>query len=204
MYHGRMRDAWTYETERYRYASREDIPAFSELLADPEVGRWLWFTPIPLDGVGEYFGPLLDRQAKERAAGEIPRTAVFVVEDRDGQFLGQGAVVAVEASPHGCEIGFQLRRKAWGRGVGTRLGQFLCAYAIELCDAYRIEGGCLDGNAGSVALLRKLGLQLEGTRPGYRVKGEVRHTELCFGSEVHHLDTARFRTVAEATGLRSR
>ena len=203
MYHSRMSDSWTHETERYRYANREDIPAFTELLSDPEVGRWLWFTPISFDAVGEYFGPLLDRQAKERAAGETPLTAVFAVEDLSGEFLGHGAVVAVEASPNGFEIGFQLMRKAWGRGVGTRLGQFLCAYAIELCDAYRIEGGCLEGNTGSATLLQKLGLQLEGTRPGYRLKADVRHTELCFGNEVHRLDTAAFRRVAEATGLSS-
>jgi len=118
--------------------------------------------------------------------------------------LGHGAVVAIEASPQGYEIGFQLMRSAWGRGVGMRLGQFLCAYAIERCDAYRIEAGCLEGNAGSAALLRKLGLQLEGTRPGYRVKENVRHTELCFGSEVQRLDRAALRRVAEATGLGSR
>ncbi len=204
MYHDGMNDSWTHETERYRYAHREDIPQFTELLSDPAVGRWLWFTPIHIDGVGEFFGPLLDRQAKELAAGETPLTAVFTVEDLSGEFLGQGAVVAVETSPDGFEIGFQLMRKAWGRGVGTRLGQFLCAYAIEICDAYRIEGGCLEGNTGSATLLRKLGLQLEGTRPGYRLKVDVRHTELCFGSEVHRLDTAAFRRVAEATGLSGR
>ena len=203
MYDSRMSDAWTHETERYRYANREDLPAFAELLSDPEVGRWLWFTPMSLDAVREYFGPLLDRQAKERAAGETPRTAVFTVEALNGEFLGHGAVVGVEASPNGYEIGFQLMRKAWGRGVGTRLGQFLCAYAIELCDAYRIEGGCLEGNTGSATLLQKLGLQLEGTRPGYRLKAGVRHTELCFGSEVHRLDTAALRRVADATGLSS-
>lgn len=202
MYHARMGDSWTHETERYRYATREDIPSIAEMLSDPEVGRWLWFTPIALDGIGQYFDPLLDRQATELAAGETPRTAVFTVEDLTGEFLGQGGVVAVGASPNGFEVGFQLMRKAWGRGVGTRLGQFLCAYAIELCDAYRIEGGCLEGNTGSATLLRKLGLQLEGTRPGYRLKVDVRHTELCFGSEVHRLDTVAFRQVAEATGLR--
>ena len=87
-----MSDSWTHETERYRYANREDIPAFIEMLSDPEVGRWLWFTPIPPDGVEQYFGALLDRQATARAAGEIPRTAVFTVEDLNGEFLGQGAV----------------------------------------------------------------------------------------------------------------
>ena len=204
MYHNCMIDSWTHETERYRYANREDIPAFAELLSDPKVGRWLWFTPIPLDGVGEYFGPLLDRQASEIAAGEPPLTAVFTVEDLSGGFLGQGAVVAVDASPNGFEIGFQLMRKAWGRGVGARLGQFLCAYAIEIGDAYRIEGECLEGNTGSATLLQKLGLQLEGTRPGYRLKKDVRHTELHFGSEVHRLDTEAYRRVAEMTGLSSR
>ena len=196
-----MSDSWAHETERYRYANREDIPAFIERLSDPEVGRWLWFTPIPPDGVEQYFGPLLDRQATERAAGEIPRTAVFSVEDLTGEFLGQGAVVAVEASPRGCEFGFQPMRTAWGRGVGTRLGQFLCAYAIELCDAYRLEGGCLEGNTGSATLLRKRGLPLEGSRPGYRVKAGVRYTELRFGGEVHRLDTAAFQKMALATGL---
>ena len=198
-----MTDYWTFETERYRYATREDIPAFFELLSDPEVGRWLWFTPIPAEGVEAYFGPFVDRQIEEAESGDTPRTAVFTVEDLDGDFLGLGAVVEVDASPNGYEIGFQLMRKAWGRGVGTRLGLFLCAYAIECCDAYRIEAGCLEGNAGSVALLKKLGLSLEGTRPGYRLKETERHTELFFGVEVHRLQTDAFAKVAEKVGLRS-
>ena len=158
-------------------------------------------SPHAPKGVEAYFGPLLDRQAKELAEGETPQTTVFTVEDSHGAFLGQGAVVPVEASPKGYEIGFQLVRTAWGRGVGTRLGQFLCAYAIVRCDAHRIEGGCLEGNTGSAALLQKLGLRIEGTRPGYRLKEDIRHSELCFGSEVSRLDTASHRSVAETIGL---
>ena len=60
-----MLESWTHETERYRYATREGLPDFVELLSDPEVGRWLWFTPIPPDAVEQYFGPLLDRQAAQ-------------------------------------------------------------------------------------------------------------------------------------------
>ena len=197
-----MNDSWTYKTERYRFATRGDIPAVVEMLSDPEVGRWLWFTPLPPEAVEAYFRPLLDRQTQELAAGKTPQTAVFAVEALDGRFLGQGASIAVEGSPKGAEIGFQLVRRAWGRRVGTRLGQFLCAYAIECCGAYRIEGNCLQGNTASAALLQKLGLKPEGTKPGYRLKQEVRHTELCFGREVHLLDTALFRSIATATGLR--
>lgn len=200
-YDAAMTECWTHETERYRYATREDLPAFVRLLSDPEVGRLLWFTPLPAEAVGAYFGPFLDGQTRELGAGEAPRSAVFVVEDLRGDFLGQGAIVPVAMSPDGYEIGFQLTRAAWGRGVGTRLGRFLCAYAIEVCKAYRIEAGCLEGNAASAALLGKLGLRLEGTRPGYRLKEDVRHTELCFGREVAELDAEPIRKVAELTGL---
>lgn len=191
----------THGPERYRLATRADIPAFAEMLADPEVGRWLWFTPISAEMLEGFFGPLIDRQESERAAGEHGGLAIFVVEDAEGRFLGQGAAIPVEMSPGGYEIGFQLTRGAWGRGVGTRLGRFLCAYALVRGEAHRIEGACLEGNVGSVALLRKLGLELEGRKPGYRVKEGARHAELLFGREVSELDTAALRALAAETGL---
>lgn len=195
---------FVHETERYHYATRQDLPLFSELLSDPVVGRWLWFSPLPPEAVEAYFGPFVDRQQKELDTGTRPTTAVFTVEDTKNAFLGHGAVVEVEGSPGGFEIGFQLMRDAWGRGVGSRLGRFLCAYAIECCSAYRIEGGCLEGNLASANLLRKLGLELEGTRPGYRLKQNDRHTELCFGVEVSRLDLGTYKEVARSTGLRTR
>ena len=45
-------------------------------------------------------------------------------------------------------------------------------------------------------------LALEGTKPGYRLRQDVRHTELCFGREVARLDPVALRETAEATGLR--
>ncbi len=196
-----MTASWIHATERYRYATRGDLASLAALLSDAEVGRWLWFAPLTPEGVEAYFGPLLDRQGRELEKRETPLTAVFVVEDSTPEFLGMGAVVAVEGSPRGFEIGFQLARVAWGRGVGTRLGHFLCAYAIERCNAYRIEASCLEGNEHSAAILRKLGLHLEATRPGYRLQQDTRHTELCFGREVHELDTTAIDAVARLTGL---
>ena len=187
--------------ESYRFSTREDLPDFAEMLADPEVGRWLWFAPLPEGGAEAFFTPFVDGQSEALAAGETPSSAVFTVEDREGGFLGQGAVIAIDGSAGGFEIGFQLARRAWGRGVGTRLGRFLCAYAIVRCDAFRIEGGCLEGNERSVALLRKLGLRLEGMRPGYRLKEGERHAELLFGAEVSRLDLELYREVARSTGL---
>lgn len=196
-----MRDSWTNETEVYRIASRADLPDFEQMLSDPEVGRWLWFTPMPDGAVEGFFGPLLDQQQAEIEKEELPSSVVFTVEDREGVFLGQGGVIPVDMSPGGFEIGFQLSRAAWGRGVGTRLGQFLCAYAVVKCRAVRVQGGCLDGNAASQALLQKLGLTLEGRHPGYRVKEGVRHTELVFGRLTEELDREMLASVVRAAGL---
>lgn len=70
-------------------------------------------------------------------------------------------------------------------------------YATHHCDAYRIEAACLEGNAGSRKILTNLGLKLEGTRPGYRLRDGVRHTELHFGAEVHELDCEPFKVTAK-------
>jgi RimJ/RimL family protein N-acetyltransferase len=180
---------WIFDTERYRFSDRGDLPAITDMLSDPHVGRWLWFTPLPAEAIATYFGPLLD-------AGD----SVFAVEDAregsGGEFLGQGAILPVAGSPGGFEIGFQLRKEAWGRGVGTRLGRFLQAFAIHRMDAFRLEAGCLAGNAASARILERLGMRLEGTLRGYRQKDGVRHDELRFGATVDDLDLPKIELVA--------
>jgi RimJ/RimL family protein N-acetyltransferase len=180
--------------ERYRLAEDRDLAPIVSMLTDSEVGRWLWFTPGTPEMFETFFAPLIEAQTREIATGAEPNNAVFVVEDGDGAFLGQGAALPVDGSPDGFEIGFQLTRAAWGRGVGTRLGQYVCAYAIHQRDAYRVEGACLEGNLGSRKILEGLGLRLEGTRTDYRLRDGVRHTELLYGaraSDLDHRETAR-------------
>lgn len=193
---------WSLGKESYRFATHDDLPSMVEMLADPEVGRWLWFAPLPAEGVRAYFQPLLDAQEKALAEGKVPEASVFTVEDPSG-YLGHGAVVAVEGSAGGYEIGFQLRRQAWGRGVGTRLARFLCAWAVYRKRAYRIEAGCLEGNVGSQRVLEGLGLQREGRRPGYRLKEDARHAEILFGAEVADLDVERIEGWGKDAGLES-
>lgn len=186
--------SWLFDTERYRLADRGDLDAITDMLSDPEVGRWLWFTPLPPEAIAQYFGPLLDA-----------KNAVFAVEDaredREGEFLGQGAILPVAGSTGGFEIGFQLRKEAWGHGVGTRLARFLQAFAIHRMDAFRIEAACLAGNAVSAKILERIGLRHEGTLEGYREKAGVRHDELRFGATVEQLDLGMIEIVAMGVGI---
>ena len=74
---------------------------------------------------------------------------------RSGDFLGQGAIVAVPGSDRGFEIGFQLSKKAWGRGVGTRLSRFLCGFAVvwvpECAGVWGCGCACAQAGAGAGA-----------------------------------------------------
>lgn len=185
------------DDERYRYARPADIDAIVEMLADEEVGQWLWFVPATPAFLRGYFQPLVDGQWQALADGRPPSVAVFIVEDPDGTFLGQGAVVEVEGSAGGYEIGFQLPKSSWGRGVGTRLAEFLVAWAVHEHEAYRLQAGCLSGNTGSRKILEKVGLKLEGTRPGYRLKADVRHDECEYGVRVEALDADHLTKLAE-------
>lgn len=139
-----METSWAKGVETYRYATTGDLADFATMLGDPEVARYLWFTPITSETLDGFFRPLLEAQEGALGKGELPETAVFTVLDRQGEFAGHGAAVAIDGSPGGFEIGFQLMRAAWGHGVGRRLSRFLRAYVVHLRDAYRIEGSCFE------------------------------------------------------------
>jgi RimJ/RimL family protein N-acetyltransferase len=192
---------WKIGAERYRYTRAEDMPAIHDLLADPEVQRYLWFVPAPPAVIDEYFGPLLAAQAAALERDEMPGNVVISVMDERGSFLGHGGIVEVLGSPGGFEIGFQLGRNAWGRGVGSRLGRFLTAFAVHRLGAERIEGSCFADNVASARILSKVGLATEGRKVGYRVKEDRRHDELFFGAPVADLDVVALEALARESGL---
>jgi RimJ/RimL family protein N-acetyltransferase len=55
-------------------------------------------------------------------------------------------------------------------------------------------------NAASRRLLEKIGLELEGTRPGYRLK-EGRHDELLYGARAADLDRKPIDALARRAAL---
>ena len=190
-----MKTNWTDGALSYRYATRDDLPLITEMLADPEVGRWLWFTPATAEAIEAYFHPLLDAQSETIELGEVPNSAEFVVFDAaSGEFLGQGAAMAVEGSPAGYEIGYQMTRASWGRGNGRRVGRFCTAYAVHVRGAHRIEAGTLAGNDASVRILEGIGLRHEGTLREYRLLRGQRCDELLYGAPVSELDAETVRS----------
>ena len=94
---------WSYGAERYRHATIRDLPAIVDLLSDPEVGRWLWFTPLPPEGIEAYFRPLLDAQAEARPRKVAIRFEGAEITYRGLVAAGQGAAALLD--DHGLEEG---------------------------------------------------------------------------------------------------
>ncbi len=66
--------SWQSGSELIRYTTLADLPHILTMLSDPEVGRWLWFTPAPLEMVESYFTPFIEAQGASLADGERPET----------------------------------------------------------------------------------------------------------------------------------
>ena len=91
-------------------------------------------------------------------------------------------------------------------GVGQRSGdasRALCERLrhLSLWSVPSLEASCLEGHTGSRRILEGLGLKLEDVRPGYRLKEDVRHTELNFGAEISTMDLSEIEGMEKAAGI---
>ena len=77
------------------------------------------------------------------------------------------------------EIGYFIAEQWWGKGIGSRAVQDVCAYIFEHTDIIRIYGIPFAYNTGSCRILEKAGFALEGTmRKNAYKSGEFVETEL--------------------------
>jgi ribosomal-protein-alanine N-acetyltransferase len=66
------------------------------------------------------------------------------------------------------EIGYQLDKERWGKGMMTQAVASIIEYGFQELDLNKVEATVSVGNERSSGLLRKLGFQLEGTIRDYR------------------------------------
>ena len=69
---------------------------------------------------------------------------------------------ALWARPDEVEVGYRYRRSAWGRGVATEAATPLVQIALADPATAAVVACALAGNAGSLRVLEKLGLERVG------------------------------------------
>jgi RimJ/RimL family protein N-acetyltransferase len=139
------------ETERLlmRPLALVDADELVEMQRDPETIRFL--------------GPLSDREARRRLEAsaqewrEVGYGRAAVIERASGRFLGR---VGLKRWPQFAEteLGWALRREAWGQGYATEAARAWLDWASANVDAPYITAMIEPANARSLAVAERLGM----------------------------------------------
>jgi RimJ/RimL family protein N-acetyltransferase len=151
------------ETERLllRRFSEADEDHLFDLDSDPEVMRFLTGgTPTPRELIQHEILPRFLR-SYERAAGFGFWAAI---EKASGDFLGWFSFRPPDgAAPESVELGYRLRRAAWGRGYATEGSRALIRKGFSELGARRVFATTYQDNLASRRVMEKAGLGLVRT-----------------------------------------
>jgi len=127
-----------------------------DLDSDPAVMKFInGGTPTPRE---TYEDSLLERM---KAFADQPYGYAAAYED--GRFVGWFHLRPSDADPDVLELGYRLRRDAWGRGLATEGSRALVRYAFETLDAPSVDACAMPDNIASIGVMKKCGMQFAGT-----------------------------------------
>jgi RimJ/RimL family protein N-acetyltransferase len=129
----------------------------TELDSDPAVMRYLsGGVPTPLEEHRDRVLPGL-LAAYERWAGRFGVFAAY--ETADDAFVGWFCLRPERDGPlDEAELGYRLRRSAWGRGLATEVSAALLAKAFTELDVRRVWGDTMALNRPSQHVMEKVGM----------------------------------------------
>ncbi len=121
---------------------------------DPDVMRYInGGRPTPIDGIAKDAGFLMPR-------GKEPD--VWAAFDKNsGTFVGWFSLRIVGAGE--AELGYRLRRNAWGKGIGTEGARALLEHGFAQMGLERIFAKTMAINYASRRVMEKIGLNHERT-----------------------------------------
>jgi RimJ/RimL family protein N-acetyltransferase len=151
------------ETERLvlRRFTEDDVENLVELDSDPEVMRFInGGRPTPREEIESEVLPAFLRYY-ERFAGYGFWAAV---EKSTGEFVGWFHLRPTEADrPHDVELGYRLRRSAWGKGYASEGSRALIDKGFAEFGVQRVFASTMVVNVASRRVMEKAGLRLVRT-----------------------------------------
>lgn len=152
----------TLHTERIRLEplTLEHTELLVELDSDAEVLRFVFGRALTRD---EVVGTWLAQRTRVDAdARGIGYWVGFDVTSE--AFLGWWSLNVDDDDPDAAELGYRLRRDAWGRGYATEGARALLSHGFDTVGLERVWAETMAVNAGSRAVLEKVGLRHVRTR----------------------------------------
>ena len=167
---------WFLETARigFRRFEAADLDDVVALDADPEVMRFInGGVAVPRALTERDFGPKLC-EAWDPLCARDRRTFYAACAPSDGEFLGWFHMKPGFYWPAELELGYRLKRAAWGRGLATEGAGALRDLAFGRLGLDRLFGATMLGNERSAHVLEKIGMSLECAYVEERWPGEDR------------------------------
>jgi len=126
-----------------------------ELDSDPQVLRFIFGRALSREEVVETWMPRRVRpDADARGLG-------YWVGYAGDEWLGWWCLSLDDEDPGAAELGYRLRRTAWGRGYASEGARALLTHAFETVGLHRVWATTMAVNTGSRRVLEAVGLTLD-------------------------------------------
>lgn len=146
---------------------QSDFDDIVKMLEDPNVNKFLFFAPSPIEVYEAFFSPIIDNTQQAIEQNEWPESPTFIIRNNNGRYMGMIGISQVMMLAGNFEVGHQLPQHAWGQGIGSLGCQFATTLAFEQLGAHKVCADCYASNTGSTRVLEKAGFELEGRLKDY-------------------------------------
>ncbi|MCK4511309.1 GNAT family N-acetyltransferase, partial [bacterium] len=145
----------TIETERLilREFRRDDQESVHEYAVDPEVYRYMPWGPNTEDETSAF----VERAVASRHRDPRLHFELAVTLREAGRLIGGAGIRAADECFRTADMGYCLRRDAWGRGLATEAAAGLIEFGFSQLGVHRIWATCDTGNVRSARVLEKAG-----------------------------------------------
>ena len=147
------------QTERYylRAITMDDVDAIYAMMRDPQVLRYFGQLPMatPEQAVQKVRGV-------QSAFAQHSGVRWAITSRANGELLGTGGFWRLVTEHDRAEIGYELARAHWGRGVMTEALGAILGFGFGAMGLHSVEAHIHPANRGSRRVLEKLGFVQEG------------------------------------------
>lgn len=149
------------QTERLilREIEHGDAEAMQGYAADPEVVKYMVWGPNTLEQTRAFCSGQLDIQrVRDRRDFEMA-----MIDRASGDLIGGVGLRVQNTTQREGDIGYVLRRDAWGRGLATEAARAMLEFGFGVLGLHRIYATADARNEQSTRVMQKLGMKHEGT-----------------------------------------
>ena len=141
--------------------TEEDLHDIHTLHSEPETDR---FNTLGIPGSIDDTKEIIGGWIAQHSAPDI-RNFTFAIKLReDSAFIGLIAL-NLRVPKYSCgEVWYKLFKEHWNKGYATEALQEILSFSFSGLALHRIEAGCAVENTGSVRVLEKAGMTLEGRK----------------------------------------